>query len=68
MRDVRSNGQARRSTDPDWRPTAAAGFWPLPPDQPLAVCSRCSAAIPATDRAQRGHLRHHEQVDAHDPR
>jgi hypothetical protein len=69
MQQQRSNGRVRAVKDPDWRPTPEpAGYWPLPPGQELTVCGRCSAVIPATDRARQGHLRHHEQVDSHDPR
>jgi hypothetical protein len=68
MQRQRSNGQRTPSRDPDWRPTRPNDFWPLPEGQPLTVCGRCSAAIPATDRARQGHLRHHAQVDSHDPR
>jgi hypothetical protein len=67
MRELRSNGVRPAVKDPDWRPTPS-GFWPLPPDQPLTVCGRCSAAIPDTERARVGHRRFHEQVDGHDPR
>jgi hypothetical protein len=69
MQQQRSNGHARPVKDPDYRPAPTPpGFWALPEGQPLTVCGRCSAVIPATDRARQGHLRHHEQVDAHDPR
>ena len=68
--ETRSNGaRPRVNRDPDRRPTRElGGFWPLPESTPLTVCGRCSAAIPATDRAQQGHRRHHEQVDGHDAR
>jgi hypothetical protein len=69
MQQQRSNGRVRAVKDPDWRPTPEpAGYWPLPQGQELTVCGRCSAVIPATDRARQGHLRHNEQVDSHDPR
>jgi hypothetical protein len=68
MRQQALNGRRRPSRDPDYRPTRPAAFWPLPPDQPLTVCGRCAAAIPATDKAQRTHRDHHAQVDAGDPR
>jgi hypothetical protein len=38
------------------------------PPEELTVCERCSALIPATEEDTRKHLRHHEQVDSHDPR
>ena len=69
MQRTRNNGHRQPSRDPEYRRTPEpAGFWPLPENTPLTVCGRCSAAIPATDRARQGHLRHHEQVDSHDPR
>jgi hypothetical protein len=69
MRETHSNGASTRVKDPDWRPTPTpTGFWPLPEGHPLSVCGRCSAVLPATERAQAGHRRHHEQIDGHDPR
>jgi hypothetical protein len=71
MQRTRSNGarQAVKDLDPDRRPTPPlTGFWPLPEAHPLVVCGRCCAAIPATERAQRGHRQFHEQVDGHDAR
>jgi hypothetical protein len=68
MTTQQTNGHRRPSRDPDWRPTRPNGYWPLPPDQPMLVCGRCSCPIPATDRAQEVHNRHHEAVDAGLPR
>jgi hypothetical protein len=70
MQQTRSNGARQRvNRDPDRRPSSPPpGFWPLPEHTPLTVCGRCSAPIPDTDRARRGHLLFHEQVDSHDPR
>lgn len=70
MTTQQNHGRRRPSSRvPTSRPAPPPpGFWSLPPDQPLTVCSRCSAVIPATERAQRGHRQHHEQVDSHDPR
>ena len=66
MRETRSNGARRPVKDPDRRlPT---GFWPLPEGHALMVCGRCCASIPASDRAQEGHRRFHEQVDGHNAR
>jgi hypothetical protein len=63
MQQTRNNGHRRPVKDRDWRPTREpAGFWPLPADRPLTVCSRCSAVIPASERAQLGHRAFHEQV------
>jgi hypothetical protein len=71
MRETRSNGarQAVKDRDPERRPTSTpAGFWPLPEGHPLVICGRCCAAVPASDRAQESHRRHHEQIDGHDAR
>jgi hypothetical protein len=69
MQQTRSNGHRRPVKDRGWRPTRpATAFWPLSEGHQLVVCGRCSAAIPATERARQGHLRFHEQVDSHDPR
>lgn len=63
MQRQRSNGHQRPVKDPDYRPTSEpAAYWPLPTDQELTVCSRCSAVIPASERAQTRHRAHHEQL------
>jgi hypothetical protein len=63
MRGTRSNGQPTRVKDPDWRPSIQRpAYWPLPSIQPLAVCGRCLAAIPDSDRAKQGHRQWHEQL------
>jgi hypothetical protein len=60
---------SRPSLDPDRRrSTEPTGFWPLPPDQPLLICSRCACPVPATEKAERIHRQHHETVDAGLPR
>jgi hypothetical protein len=58
---TRDNGRVRTSR-PRPRPTRPGGFWPLPPDQPLVVCSTCAGPVPATDRAQALHRQWHEHL------
>ncbi len=60
---TRHNGRVRTS-----RPTRPAAFYPLPPTQPLTVCGRCCAVIPASPKAERTHREFHAQVDQADPR
>jgi hypothetical protein len=69
VQTVRSNGtRGRVNRDPDRRPTRPNGYWPLPDGHQLLVCGRCCAAVPNTERAQRGHRDFHVQVDSHDAR
>jgi hypothetical protein len=64
MTNRQNNGRTRASRptlDPDYRPSdppTGDGFWPAP----VSVCGRCSAMIPATDKARQLHRRFHEQV------
>ena len=51
-----------RHLDPDRSPPPR--FWPFPIDIDTSVCDRCSAMVPATDKAQTQHTDHHRQVDA----
>ena len=50
-----------RHLDPDRSPPPR--FWPFPIDIDTSVCSRCSAMIPATDKAQEIHAGHHREID-----
>lgn len=51
-----------RHLDPDRR-LPAPRFWPFPIDIDTSVCSRCSAMVPATPKAQQGHTDHHWEID-----
>jgi hypothetical protein len=64
MRTTQSNGR-RRQVNP--RIEQRDGFWPIL-EHGLAVCSRCAALVPASDRAQQRHRTFHEQVDGIDQR
>ena len=63
MTTQQNNGRRRPSSVRTNRPAPRPpSFWPLPDGQPLTVCSRCSAAIPATERAEQVHRSHHETI------